>query len=181
MRAIITPPVLAQGALDELKAWLAISTPREDAALLALLQSALDMCEAFTRQMPLECDCEEVIAPTRDWQALTTMPVSAVTGAESIAANGSRMPLAGGDYAIDLDAGGRARFRLLSPSVTGMVAIRFTAGIAADWDDLPAALRHGIVRLAAYIYRQRENDAAKPVPPAAVAALWSPWRRLRLA
>lgn len=181
MRAILVPPVLSPGALTELKSWLGISSPREDAALLGLLGAALDMCEAFTRQMPLHCECEEVLGPAHGWQTLSTMPVHAITSVEVVQPGGARSPLAAGDYAIDIDGAGLARFRLLSPVIDGPVAVRLTAGIAAGWDNLPAALKHGIVRLAAYNYRQRESDSDKPVPPASVAALWSPWRRLRLA
>jgi uncharacterized phiE125 gp8 family phage protein len=181
MRAILVPPVLSPGALTELKNWLGVSVLQDDDALIGLLGAALDMCEAFTRQMPLQCDCEEVLTPTHGWQPLATMPVHAITGAEALQPSGARVPLAAGDYAIDIDGAGLARFRLLSPAVEGPVAVRLTAGIATGWDSLPAALRHGVVRLAAHTYRQRENECDKPLPPAAVAALWSPWRRLRLA
>ena len=45
---------------------------------------------------------------------------------------------------------------------------------------LPDGLRHGIIRLAAHAWHQRESDGPTPNPPAAVAALWRPWRQLRL-
>lgn len=180
MRAILVQPALAPGALDELKNWLAISGPREDGGLIALLAAALEMCEAFTRQMPLECQCEELLPATHDWQVLRTMPVQAITGVDAVDPSGTRRALVAGDYAIDLMADGAARARILSPAITGRVAVRFTAGIAPDWATLPAGLRHGIIRLAAHNFRQREADPGKPVPPAAVAALWNPWRRLRL-
>jgi uncharacterized phiE125 gp8 family phage protein len=64
--------------------------------------------------------------------------------------------------------------------VTGRLVVRFAAGMAVDWDTLPDGLRHGIVRLAAHLFRQRDANEVLPAPPAAVAALWSPWRRLRL-
>lgn len=56
---------------------------------------------------------------------------------------------------------------------------QFTGHPAAAWPDLPEALRHGIIRHAAHHYRERDNDPASQ-PPAAVAALWRPWRALRL-
>jgi hypothetical protein len=46
---------------------------------------------------------------------------------------------------------------------------------------LPEGIRQGALRLAAHQYRERDVDAPQPVPPAAVAALWRPWRRMRLA
>ena len=62
----------------------------------------------------------------------------------------------------------------------GRVAICYTAGLAASWTGLPEALRHGVLRLAASQYRVRDNDGlAGTVPPAAVAALWRPWRQIR--
>jgi uncharacterized phiE125 gp8 family phage protein len=51
--------------------------------------------------------------------------------------------------------------------------------MATDPNGLPEALRHGIVRLAAHLYSHRD-EAEQAGPPAAVTALWRPWRRLRL-
>ena len=48
-----------------------------------------------------------------------------------------------------------------------------------DWGDVPPALNEGILRCAAHLYRARETDDGS-APPAAVAALWRPWRMLRL-
>lgn len=51
--------------------------------------------------------------------------------------------------------------------------------LPAEWSALPPALNEGIIRFAAHLYRDRE--AVSPTePPAAVAALWRPWRELRL-
>lgn len=179
-RAILVSPVLSPGALDELKNWLAIGTGQDDPSLLALLGSALEMCEAFTRIMPLSAQCEELLPPTRDWQNLATTPVQAITAVDEVRPDGLRLALAAGDYAVELEADGTARIRLLSPTVTGRMAVQFTAGLASQWDSLPDGLRHGIIRLAAHFYRQRDAIDATPAPPAAVAALWRPWRRMRL-
>lgn len=51
--------------------------------------------------------------------------------------------------------------------------------VADEWSVLDPGLRHGILRLAAHHYRERD-DARLDTPPAAVAALWRPFRRLRL-
>lgn len=180
-RAIITPAVLAGAALDELKGWLAIATPGEDAALTALLRTTLETCEAFTGQMPLAALCEEIVPAAAGWQALATRPVQAVTWVEGIPVEGARFAIPVEDYAIDLGAEGGAAFRLLRQGAAQRVAVRFTAGMAAEWEDLPESLRHGALRLAAHHYRQRESSAAQVMPPAAVAALWRPWRRMRVA
>jgi uncharacterized phiE125 gp8 family phage protein len=180
-RAIVTPAEMAGAALDELKSWLAITTTRDDAYLVTLLHAALDMCEAFTGLMPLAATCEEVLTADAGWHVLRTRPVQAILEVRRPprggAGTGAMLPPA--DYAIDLDADGGGRVRLLRESAGGVV-VRFAAGMAGDWAAVPASLRHGIVRLAADQFEQRGTAAARNAPPACVVALWQPWRRLRL-
>ena len=180
-RTIVTPAVLAPAALAELKQWLGISTTPDDAPLTALLRMALDTCEDFTGTMPLQATCEELLPVSSEWQALLARPVQAITQVEGVPAEGSRFVLAVDAYGIELDADGGGRVRVTSPGAAGRIAVRFVAGLAPDWAALPEALRHGVLRLAAHQHRTREDDDAAPLPPAAVAALWRPWRRVRLA
>lgn len=180
-RAILVPAELAGTALAELKDWLAISTPRDDEALVAQLAAALDMCEAFTRQMPLEAVCEEVLAGSSAWSELATRPVQSITQVDSIGTDGSRIPLAGDAYDTELDANGSARVRLIGGTAARRIAVRFTAGVAPDWETLPAGLKQGVLRLAAHHFAGRQDQRADAAPPAAVSALWHPWRRMRLA
>jgi uncharacterized phiE125 gp8 family phage protein len=59
--------------------------------------------------------------------------------------------------------------------------VRLSVGIAADWASLPPALKHGVIRLAAHYYRDRDTGSQRTAaPPASVAALWQPWRAMRL-
>ncbi|MCH7629047.1 MULTISPECIES: head-tail connector protein [Novosphingobium] len=182
-RAIVAPPSLAPAALLELKAWLGISSSRDDAELTALIMAALDLCEGFTGAMPLQSGCEEILATSGEWQSLSTRPVQAITGAAALSASGQRTALGAGDYDVDLTADGTGLFRLRRATDQTRVAVTFTAGMATGWAGLPDALRQGIMRLAAHEHRRR--DADKPgeaaSPPAAIAALWRPWRRMRLA
>lgn len=180
-RVIITPAVLAGAALDELKDWLAITTATEDEFLSGLLRASLETCEAFTGQMPLEATCEEIHPADSAWRGLVTRPVLAVTGIEGVPSDGARFALAGEDYMIDLDACGGAHFRLLRLNQAGRVAVRFISGLAPGWASLPEGLRSGVVRLAADAYRNRNGEPAGSGPPTAVAALWRPWRRMRVA
>ncbi len=179
-RAIVTPAVLSPAALTELKQWLGISTAQDDAPLTGLLRAGLEMCENFTGSMSIEAGCEEVLAVSGGWQALSTRPVQAITAVQAIAAAGTRTTLAASAYAAELDADGGGRVQVFLPGDAQRMAVRFTAGLAPDWATLPEALRHGILRLAAHQHRERETSGAGPVPPAAVAALWRPWRRMRL-
>ena len=180
-RAIVTPAALDPGALADLKDWLGITIDADDAQLSALLRAGLDLCEDFTGIMPLQQDCEEVVPVRAEWTVLATRPVQAIVAVQGIPAEGSRFALPQGAYAIDLDADGSGRVRVNNPGSAGRIAVRFTAGFAPTWAGLPEALRHGVLRLAAHQYRQRESaGAAEGSPPAAIAALWRPWRRLRL-
>jgi uncharacterized phiE125 gp8 family phage protein len=114
------------------------------------------------------------------WQWLATRPVQAITAVYGIPAAGDRFALAAESYAVELDADGRGRVRVTSPGDATRIAVRFTAGLVPDWDSLPDGLRQGVMRLAAHQHRARESDGAAPLPPASVAALWRPWRRMRL-
>lgn len=180
-RAILASPALAPAALAELKDWLGISTASEDAALSILLKAAIESCEAFTGTMPIQCDCEEVLPVGSDWMKLDTRPVLAITSVAGIVTAGTRTALAASAYEIDFAADGTGLVRVINPGLADRIAVGFTAGLAASWSALPDGLRHGIVRLAANQYRQRESDKAEPLPPSAVAVLWRPWRRMRLA
>ena len=179
-RTLITPSLLPPAALAQRKDWLGIATPQDDAPLTALLRAALDLCEAFTGMVPLACTVEEVLNITGGWQRLTAHPVQAITGVEGVPADAPRFTLTSSAYAIDLDADGGGLVRIMAQGAAGRIAVRYTAGLAPDWASLPHALRHAVIRLAAHQHRTRENDSAAPLPPAAVAALWRPWRRMRL-
>lgn len=176
-RTIIASAPLAPAALDELKAWLAITSNREDAALLGLLGAALEMCEAFTGERPLWARIEERVTADGDWQRLSATPASTILSVEELDTDGTRGALASDLYAIDIDGTGAARVRVTRRD--GALAT-YEAGMTSEWGNLPAALRHGVIRLAAALHRSRDSEAMA-APPSAVAALWQPFRRMRLA
>lgn len=179
-RAIVAPPLLSPAALIELKAWLGIALGRDDAELGALMRAALEVCEGFTGQLPIISGCEDVLAAHVWWQSLSARPVQAITGMAALALDGTRRALAVTDYMIDLDADGGGRVRLSAPISETRIVVSYSAGMAANWEQLPDGIRQGVIRLAAFQHREREADRPAPVPPAAVAALWRPWRRVRL-
>jgi uncharacterized phiE125 gp8 family phage protein len=171
---------LSGEALAELKQWLGITRPDEDAQLVSLLAASLDMCEGFTGQIALEAQFEEVVRPCDGWCELASRPVRAITGVEAQDASGMRSALGVADYALEIDADGTGKVQLTGNiSAPHSLVIQFAAGLAAEWASLPDALRHGIIRLAAHHYRERDASKAVP-PPASVTALWRPWRKVRL-
>jgi uncharacterized phiE125 gp8 family phage protein len=159
--------------LDEVKAFLRLGNEEEDALVAGLVRSAAETCERFTGRALVSREVEEVVAASGAWTRLGIAPVQAI---EAVAAEGGE-PLPAGDYAIDIDAAGDGWVRVLRPVDEKRVRVRYRAGLAADPNGVPEALRHGIVRLTAHLYAHREDGAG---PPFAVAALWRPWRRLRL-
>ena len=178
-RTIVQPPVLGDAALAELKHWLAISRPEEDAALRGLLETSLTICEAFIGQAPLRQTVEETIPISSGWHELVSRPVHRIVAAEVISNDATRQNVGEPGYAIELRASGNACVRLLQPLEGRALALQLEVGIADDWASLPAPLGQGIIRLAAHHFRDREQKGTA-VPPASVTALWRPWRCVRL-
>lgn len=179
-RTILTPADLAGAALDDLKQWLAIRSGADDAALTALLGASCEACEGFTGTMPLTQGCEEIVTAHGAWQRLATRPVHAITEVAGLPAEGSAFALPVENYAIELEADGTALVRVMHQGAAGRIRVRFLAGLAPEWNLLPEGLRHGILRLAAHLHRARDSGDTG-APPAAVTALWRPWRRVRVA
>ena len=166
-------------ALDEVKAHLRVSVSDEDALLAGLARAAADMCEAFTGRALIEREVSEMLGAARGWMRLGAGPVRAILGVEALAQDGETSALAAQDYAVDIDAAGDGWVRLAGAGEATRIRVSYRAGMAADPNGIPEALRHGIVRLTAYLYMVRDR-AEEGGPPAAITALWRPWRRLRL-
>jgi len=177
-RTIVQPPMPGDAALAELKHWLGINRPNDDETLAGLLETSLTICEAFTGKAPLRQTVEETIQLTSGWQELTSRPVRALTGAALMAADGTREVITMPSDALELRIGSSACVRLQRPFDAQGIALQLEVGIAGDWGALSAPLRHGIIRLAAHHFRDREGKSGA-VPPASVTALWRPWREVR--
>lgn len=178
-RTVKTPADLSGAALDDLKGWLGISRPKEDALLISLLGASVAMCEAFTGQAPIEQIFEESIPGTAGAHRLSTRPVRVPLSVERIGQDNAQFPLAESEYDFAVSVDRTATVTLANDIETSAVIVTFEAGIADDWSEVPDALKQGMIRLAAFHYRDREMDS-DAAPPASVAALWRPWRQVRL-
>lgn len=180
-RTIVQPADLGGSALAEFKEWLGISRPDEDPMLLELLGASIAACEAFTGQAPLEQTIEERISVRKGLYRLRSRPARMLVNAELIDQIGSRTSLSGQGHGFVLDHDGVATADLKYDLEGQAVAVTLMVGLAADWSSVPKALRQGIVRLAAYYFRDRDGTVDRNShPPASVAALWRPWRTLRV-
>lgn len=178
-RIIVTRAEPGGEALAEVKEWLSITTSDDDVLLLGQLRAALDLCERFTGAVPLNQFCRETHPARHGLIRLRTAPVLSIVEVKEIDWTGAHIDLGPDSYRTDVLADGTGVVELLQTPRHSRLTIAFNTGLAARWRDLDPGLRQGIVRLAAHYYRERDHREL-PEPPASVAALWRPWRRLRL-
>jgi uncharacterized phiE125 gp8 family phage protein len=180
MRVIVTPTALDGAPLDELKRWLSITTDREDGQLVDMMRASLAAFEAFTGLMPLAQACTERLPASRLSLRARTRPVRVLETVHLSGPGGAMLPVAADRYAERIDADGTLHLRLLDAPDGDSIELAFTAGLTDRWDSLDPGIRQGIVRLAAHHYRVRDAGEEAPAPPSSIAALWRPWRQVRL-
>lgn len=174
---LVLPPEAAGAA----KAFLRVERSDEDGLIAGLVLAAAELCEAFIGQALLERGFTETIPASRAWQRLARSPVRAITLVEALPAVGEAQALPADSYGVDIDSAGDGWVRLAAPGEARRIRVGYQAGLAGAWAELPAGLRQGILRLAAHFYTNRAAESARPgEPPAAVTALWRPYRRIRL-
>ena len=166
-------------ALAAAKAYLRVAGSDEDAMMARLIGSAAELCEGFVGQALLVRGFSETLELSGAWTRLGVGPVQAISAVEGLSSEGAAFALAAEAYAIDIDARGDGWVRVTQPGEAVRIRVTYQAGLAAEWDLLPEALRQGIVRLVAHLFTHRD-EAFDTGPPAAVTALWRPWRRIRL-
>ncbi len=149
----------------------------EDLVLARLAQTALLLAEAFLGAAVIGRPFEDVVTSAAGWQRLVVAPVSVIAGVTGLPAEGAPFVLAVGAYAVDIDADGVGWVRILAAGSAGRVAVAYSAGLALGFEAVPAPIAQGVAMLVAHLFDHRESDVA---PPAAVAALWRPYRRMRL-
>jgi uncharacterized phiE125 gp8 family phage protein len=168
-------------AVADARAYLRIDGGDEDALLMTLVGAAMGLCERFTGLALLSAERSDTIpASGPEWRRLPAAPVSAIASVSTLDPAGAATALPVDAYAIDIDASGDGWVRLVAPHPSGRLLVGYTAGLAADWPTLAEPLRQGVIRLVAHLYAHRDA-AGDAGPPAAVAALWRPYRRMRLA
>lgn len=173
------PAAITPLALAETKAMLHITRDADDAVLTGHLRSALALCEQFIGQSLIVRAHRETLPVAREWQVLSAAPVVAITDVGGRTADGTAVTLASDAYAADITPSGAGRVRVLRPGSASRIEVQYTAGLSTHWGELPEPLRQGIVRLAAHVHLSRDGDG-DAAPPAAVGALWRPWRMVRL-
>ncbi|MBR0553890.1 head-tail connector protein [Stakelama marina] len=175
--AVVLDDADRAAALGELREWLR-SSGDSDAVLATLVETALGLGEAFLGMALIARDFRDVIPVSGAWSALDMMPVTTIGEVQGLPADGAAFVLTASSYAIDIDGNGIGWVRVMQPGSAGRVSVAYQAGVASDWASLPEPVRQGVVMLAAHL--RQAADGVGATPPAAVTALWRPYRRMRL-
>lgn len=159
--------------LTEAQAYARVESGSEEALLAGLVRTASALCEAFLGQIIIARPFSESVEASGEWRRLQVVPVRSIDSASS-----AGTPLPAVAYATDIDSSGQGWFRVTGGSIGGLVTVSGSAGMALDPNGVPEPIRQGVLRLVAHLFTGRDGDGGQI--PAAVTALWRPYRRIRL-
>lgn len=166
-------------SLNEARSWLRLGATIDDAVVAGLVRAATSICEAFIGQWLIVRAGEEILSLAPGGVARPGVrPVVGIDAVELLWPDGGEAVLAAGDYRTAIDRDGTARVTIGDPRGAVRVRVVYRAGIAKGANHVPEAIRQGILRMTQHLHDAR--DGAGAAPPAAIAALWQPWRRLTL-
>lgn len=175
----LSSPIIPADAVDDAAAYLRLDGEDELLLISGLIASAIRQCEAFCATILLRRAVVEQLRISGDWQLLGAVPVRSITSVAGLMPDGSPAAIGITRYALDIDPGGGGWFRVIEAGSGIYARVTYQAGLAETWADIDAPLRQGIIRLVAYLHANRDSSDDTG-PPAAVAALWRPYRRMRL-
>ena len=163
--------------LNEARSWLRLGATIDDAVVAGLVRAATNICEMFVGQWLIVRGGEAVV-PAAGNVKLSARPVAAVDAVALILPDGGEQPLGADEYRVTIARDGAAVIAIHDPGEAVWLRIAFRAGMAATPNGVPEAVRQGIVRMTQHLHDAR--DGAGAAPPAAIAALWQPWRLVTL-
>jgi uncharacterized phiE125 gp8 family phage protein len=165
--------------MSEAQAYVRIETGEEEAVLAGLIRTASGLCEAFVNQIVISREFECDLPASGAWERLAVTPIRSITNVATVEADGTTSPLASDSYTVDIDFAGDGWVRVAEGVPGDRVRISGTVGIAESENNVPEPIRQGVLRLVAHLFTIRDGDGGEP--PAAVTALWRPYRRMSLA
>ena len=165
-------------SLNEARGWLRLGATIDDAVVAGLVRAATNVCEAFIGQWLVIRAAEEVLPLKNGVVQPGARPVVAVDDVTLLLPGGGEAVLGDGDYRTSIGRDGTARVTVVDPRGAARVRVAYRAGLGEGANAIPEAIRQGIVRMTQHLHEAR--DGAGAAPPAAIAALWQPWRRLTL-
>lgn len=174
-----TGAALPAVTMSEAQAFVRIETGEEEALLAGMVRSASALCEAFLNQVVIVRDYAVEVEAGERWTRLPLTPVRSIVAVEGVKADGTSVVLDPAAYAIDVDAQGDGWIRVERDPGVRRLRVSGSAGMASDSNAVPEPIRHGVLRLVAHLFAARDDSGGEV--PAAVTALWRPYRRMRMA
>lgn len=175
-------PGEAPVSLNEARSWLRLGASIDDAVVAGLIRAAANICENFVGQWLMLREAEEVLVMTGGELRLSARPVAGVDNVTLLSAGGGESEVAEAERGLRIAPDGAGRLSIAHAGDADRVRVRYRAGMAADVNGVPEAIRHGILRMMQHLHDARDGTgAAGAAPPAMIAALWQPWRRIGLA
>ena len=175
-------PGEAPVSLNEARGWLRLGATIDDAVVAGLVRAATNICEAFVGQWLVVRAAEEVLPMGGGpiGAGAVRLGVRPVVGVDAVTLlrDGGETVLAASDYRVTTARDGTAALAIDHPGDARRVRVAYRAGMADDANGIPEAIRQGIVRMTQHLHDTREGTGE--APPAMIAALWRPWRRLTL-
>jgi uncharacterized phiE125 gp8 family phage protein len=165
-------------SLSEAQAFVRVETGEEEAILAGLVRTASALCEAFLHQVVIARAFTEEVPLSGSWQRLQAAPVRSIEQVELIADDGTAALLPLAAYSIDIDSSGDGWVRVTDATPGKRLRVAGIAGMALEPNAVPEPIRQGVLRLVAFLFASRDGSGGEP--PAAVTALWRPYRRVRL-
>jgi uncharacterized phiE125 gp8 family phage protein len=186
---VVTPPEVEPVTLAEAKAHLRLDTSADDAYVSALITAARERVELFLRRALITQEFEYTIDcfPAGEID-LPRPPLQSVESIKYVDTAGTLQTLPSANYVADVSSNEVARVALawnrfwpITRCSINAVVIRFVAGYGDLAEDIPQAIRHGILIEIANLYENREDSVVgQAVNMMAVSErlLW-PYRALR--
>lgn len=178
---VLEGPAVEPLTLAEARAHLRLDGDEEDAVVSACIVAARQACESYTGLSLISQSWQLYLDRwPRGAVLLPRPPVQEVLEVAVMDAEGGRETLDPERYVVDRAAGRPARLvrrgGLSWPRPgrpIGGIEITYRAGYGDSWNDVPAALRQGMLLAVAHFFERREGEAG--LPPA-IATLWQPYR-----
>lgn len=164
--------------LNAARSWLRLGATIDDAVVAQLVRAATNICEAFIGQWLIARAAEETVPLDGGTIRLSARPVVAVDAVMLLLPGGGATTLGETGYRALIARDGTATIMVHDRGEAARARIAYRAGMAAEANGIPEAIRQGIVRMTQHLHDARDGGGA--APPAAIAALWQPWRRLTL-
>lgn len=164
----ITPPQTEPVTLSEVKAHLRIDGSEEDELLSALITTAREMAEEYTRRAFITQTWELALDSASGKVYLPRPPVQTI---DEIMLDGEMVAIE--NYLFLGENVFCPKIPLYAANPGGLV-IRYTSGYGDSAADVPLAIRQAILMLIAHLYEHRGDDAIE-IPPT-VKILLRPYR-----